>query len=284
MKESPHITEEVIATISNFIKTYNLKWFPGKNNSGVYFLTKEICKILPLHYRSVTRSWKKYIAKNKLIGFPVVPRIKSLTREEINWLKITHPSLKINKQATNLNICNWSLLYAWFISTNFPQGRKKHLPNFFLAEKLIQNELVLMSSYTNKPLRQEVSVPNILVTDPKVKTRRFDLILEDDNVVNIYELKSKVLSIEDIYLTLGSKGYLDLAAFHYQKPINFYFVAYEFSQEALNVLKCFADNIFFISLKYFIINLLNQSYQIHNFDKWYVQKVFSEYRIYQQLF
>lgn len=78
-----------------------------------------------------------------------------------------------------------------------------------VSEKEIQNGLLLLSSYANMGLHQEVTILNTL--DRSSVSRRFDIVQYLDNSVRVYELKRDVISEDHIVECIGRRGYYELA-------------------------------------------------------------------------
>lgn len=78
------------------------------------------------------------------------------------------------------------------------------------SEKDLQNQLVLLSSHIRGlDLVQEFSVP--ASDDCIAKSRRFDIVLEFTNKVWVIELKSRVITWQDVGCIIGERAYIDIA-------------------------------------------------------------------------
>lgn len=131
-----------------------------------------------------------------------------------------------------------------------------------VTERDIQNEIISLLSYTGRHIQQEFIVRNIL--NRETQTRRFDFVeFKDSGTTSratIYEIKKAALTVEDISLTLGNKGYLALAEQHESfkdKKINFVFIADSITDEAQRLIKEMS-RISFIKTTDFALILLSE--------------------------
>jgi len=275
--QAPELSQRVINNLANLVDYYQLPWFSDREGKGVYFLFNDVAKMRGINTRSILRAWKRFQQNNKIINAPIPPASYRLKREGIEELKKREPKLKIGKCCPQLSVCNWTLVYAWMITPEFP------LPNVIrsnkrVPEKVIQSQLIGISTYSPNPLRREMTIEDVLPNP--VNTRRFDLVRKIGKEIHIYELKSRVLENEDVASTIGAKGYLELAMSHFNSKIKFHFVAEGITSEASRLLRAIG-NVGFVTIKDMAENLKQEILEVTpESGRWFYEKeIFPAYPI-----
>lgn len=151
----------------------------------------------------------------------------------------------------------------YLADTSLQQAKEKlediiQLDPKVVTERNIQEEIISLLSHTGRHFQQEFIVKNNL--NRQTQTRRFDFVEFKDNKAIIYEIKKAALTLEDVSLTLGSKGYLALAEEHPRfkdKKISFVFIAESITPEAQRLLKEM-NRISFINTNQFALVLLSE--------------------------
>ena len=279
LSQAPELSMEIIESLTKLIEGYKLNWFSDRDGNGVYFLLGDLAEVEGMHCRSILKAWKRFKQSNKISNAPVCPKIEMLKGAEVKELRNREPKLNISDKCTNLNICNWSLIYAYKISPLFPTvtniGKTVHLP-----EIVIQNQLALLSTFTPNAFHQEVEVVDI--TPSNIEYRRLDLVRYKGNEVEVYEIKSRMLTDEDISTTIGSKRYLELAEYHFDCRVKFNFVAKGISNEASQLLRNIS-NVGFISIYDLAHSIKEETYStVYKTEvkgKWFYKQRFEKFSI-----
>lgn len=277
LSQVPELSPNVVNNISNLVDYYQLAWFSDRDGQGVYFLLADVARVMEVHSRSIMRTWKNFQNSKEIKNAPIPPACYMLRGEEVKELRLREPKLDIPVKCNNLNICNWTMLYALRITPEFP------LPNVVrsnnrISEKLVQSQLIGIASYTPNPLTREMTVKDCMPNP--VNTRRFDLVRKFKNEIHIYELKSRVLENEDVASTIGTKGYLELATSHFNSKVKFNFVAEGITSEASRMLRAIG-NVGFITIKDLAHKLKGEVLdQTPDTGKWFYEKeIFPAYSI-----
>ncbi|MEY4519509.1 MAG: hypothetical protein RLZZ499_2109 [Cyanobacteriota bacterium] len=278
LNETSDLAPQIMQNLRELIHEYKLEWFPRHQNKGVYFLIKEITKIKPdCGAKNLPRAWYSYKKQNNFSDLPLAPAIIKLNREEIKELSWRQPKLNLAKNAISLNICNWSLIYAWFISPKVPAiTTNKNKPKLELevskiTEKEIQAQLHSLSGMTKTSFVYEVSMKDHVT---KSNSRRLDLVRTFHNKTIIYELKTFPLTSKEMVETLVDKAYLELAQAHFENTyLEFYFVAPEITDSGVRFLRNYGTQIKFISL-YDLAQQLKQEVldNVEPHDYWFYEK------------
>ncbi len=123
-----------------------------------------------------------------------------------------------------------------------------------VTEEQIHDQLSLLSLRTSRSIRSEVVVFDSLRGK---STRRFDLLEERADQTIIYELKKNPLTDQDVYSTLGIKGYIHLMKERSTLPVSLIFLAPGITPEASRLLDLMAE-VTYINLYDFADVLLSE--------------------------
>jgi hypothetical protein len=279
LNETPNLNERMIKEISHYVKVHDLKWFPGKNDKGINFLLKELCKVKPnIQAKNLTSAWKKFSKSWAISCEPVAPRINKLIGGEVRKLAALNPQLNLSANVSNINICNWTLVYRWLINPLFLDVTQKITNPQRYQKEVVLGQLAQLSSYTNRPLQMCYPVVDRITG---LARTNFDLVRSHpkSQQVYIYELIPRCLTSRDIFETLANKAYLELAGYNFPgRQIYFFFVADSISPDATRALRVLQDPVRFISIKKLAHKLEADAFAIRpgsgKFDTCYINQEF----------
>jgi hypothetical protein len=252
MNETPNLNTNMIDEITSFIEKHNLKWFPGENNKGVYFLLNELCEVSPnIQPKKLIHAWNKFRKSRSFSCEPVAPQIIKLIGGDVRKLAALNPELNLSANVSNINICNWTLVYRWFINSEFSDVTQK-ITNPQSYQRLnVLFRLFNLGNFTNFPFHIFYQVVDH-ITDSSITIKRFDLVrcFAMSQKVYIYQLIPSCLTSREIFETLANKACLELARYHFPgRQIYFFFVAESISPDATRALRMLTEPVGFISIQ-----------------------------------
>lgn len=124
-------------------------------------------------------------------------------------------------------------------------------------EELLLDQIMDLASYSNIKLRKEVSVLDTLEGSSST-SKRYDALQRYGKTVRIYEFKKDTITLQDVALTIGEKGYYKLALENYpNKKIDFVFISpNEPEPAAKRLIESMAENIRWMSIASLSVHLL----------------------------
>lgn len=233
LNQTQNVNLKVLDELESLITKYNLTWIPDNRGEGGRFLGKELSLAKGNDSRDFAKHWEELQAKTDWEQYPVAPEAIKLTGEDLKYFKslFQHYTGKSLGSINSLYVVNWVAAYGYLVQgysqaaqdftslgaravVNQPAPVAKNVTPVnnvvpLFKEEVLQDQLCLLSMEGTLNFKREVVIADTLRSGGR--TRRYDLVQYENKRATIYELKRDTITLQDVMMTLGEKGYLTLA-------------------------------------------------------------------------
>ncbi len=238
LNQTQNVNPAILNELESLITKYQLTWIPDNKGEGGRFLGKELSVAKGNDSRDFAKHWDALQAKTDWNQYPIAPEVIKLTGDDLKAFKtlFQHYTGTSLGSINSLYVVNWVAAYGYLVQgysqaaqeftslgaravVNQPSPVAKDVvvpinvvPNNvvpLVKEEVLQDQLCLLSMEGTLNFKREVVIADTLRSGGK--TRRYDLVQHEGDRTIIYELKRATITLQDVMMTIGDKGYLTLA-------------------------------------------------------------------------